>query len=1402
MVYVLQTDSNYRNLYELKQSSSDDIQSITYYLGNFRKSLSLSWLKRFVNHEPVASLSHVIRTMFWYCEHEYANVRVTSYGIVGALLVTLTPFDSWLMIKSYGAAITNYPISSRSSIAIINSFVFLSKYVPQVKMQDFLVYMPIIPYLESDVSDFLKYLPNSILDMGGLPFTIHERLLESIFKFCSSTPSSAFTNSIYNLMIINESLIEKLLPYLDNPNFNISFIHLCTLLFTKNRFFEGFKDEGQEKVFQIALRYISLNPLQFVEFECACVVCSLIIRNIRHKKDISIYRQRIIEVIPEAIPSHYQRLLLLLPISYQDIMNFSEISDSLKSAKISALGNLVLYYDDGVDVDRIAEYFLKFKDTFNDLYCSLVDTLTKCISIFFSKCKCSYHIELIQHLLGKENKNWVHDMSIVGLIEKLPQDKCEHLIPNYIRSSCDTLLRLQISPTKKLSNAALQTICKITSYRFIDYILQQVIGSNWVDDNISSHRFKLLCELSRIFPRADFTDFRRIAFECICFHESVYTLANIYSFLKNVEIEVVPDNVYEISISFIMSSYESYTQSRILVPDSLHIYNELPQSYIESFDTDIVSNPTFSHLALLNPVFECFEFIYRIPTNSIRDFQTILWMSISLIPIFGKKAIEKSSDLIMMFPEHRDMFYKIITEVILSVPKEEVLAASLKIILQDLLMLSTNIRILSEKILSDYNTITPELLFFAFKISQAYESSLSKNIDCLLSKNLNAITGTHLFFQISELLDISYLSLIPEDYQLSFIGLANQGNLIAQSLVSKYIDKHALNEWPLLNNSFCFELKCFLKRISFNSVNNFPEIDENHLDFLTQYDPEIIYPYFCLNPQRFAKIFIPKIWIFYSREFPLLNIEHTATISKELPYCSVRNMMGCFYGFARILPIEMINDIFDTIIKSNDICSLSLFAKYLIRTEQKIDTRILIQNASLFFKDHIIYDTLRFFGVFNSFKDIPLDLISILAKDPGFILNVDSFLSIQNFVFIKSLAIISPNSFLNSLIIKSVSKMKYIKIILSTMFETEYECELLHDYISQLILILFNDIKTQKKSLIFRLVTVSIQYFKSKKHNDEIHSVFTQLSQYTDLITDWIQGCLLSEISFLMNSIIINSNQLEIVYDFLNTLNSYEELPFLFFCSVYLRIKKPNYHIRGTHNPINYLEYGFPSISYHTIRSMNLLISPYMNLQIYGGFESYIYIISQRMREYSANFRTCASVIPFISKVIMNKDLFGIQGDLLMNFTSVFLSNTSSPAFSSSIPLFNQLFSLYPSMKHDVFQIEYCNSEIIDILSVVLSNHHDITANAIKYFFKFPTVEFAESIAKEIQESRIEEVINTSFSPSQNVIPFLVLFKKLSNNLRDTALLLTNNFPNTKRKRVIRASLQGEKLVFLDLIDL
>lgn len=877
MGYLIQKDELFKILYEAQEGKTNPPPSkLCSTLGSFRKQLSLDWLNKIKKHDPKSCLTCAIVTVLKYTDNPDASVRVIAYSTLGAMLLCVATFDPILFILAFGNATSQTPISSRPSMAIINMFVYLSRFVSSVKLQEFIIVVPVINHFKADISDFLKHLPQTIPMMKDLPLTFHQCLLNTLLISCSKRLNSSFTGAVYSLVSLNKPfLVSNFKKIVIENKLNSVIVCLGPTFIGDREIYELLEEDGRELFLSIALNEFMREPPGFTEFEASCLTCSQFLRYARDTDKYESLHQRIFTHLQKSYPPHFRRLKLLLPMSLEEILKVHEDTDSMKAAQNFALASYYVDNQGKTDSDYLAQIFYSFRFSRNDLYCSLIESFAKCINLFLIHCKEKFHVKLLKWILKKKNINWVHDMAVANLLNDIDCYLCVKMISDFFKLAINKLLEFSLSPNNRLFGASITAIKHIVSYDTLHELLSTIIRCDWIDEFSVSRRFELLSTLASIFVSEEFLLFIPIAFECILFFRSTNVVSNACSFLSKVKVDSIPDVIRTFCLDFIASNFESFTHTSMQIPVSGYEVPDASPNYLDTIDTDIVTNPAFDHESSLIPIRNCFHFCCTLPLDVLKDTDVFFWFCIELVPLFPQEALEKAFEIQDYKSVNEEILWKILFQTFKTSSKDSVTATCCKLLSRSQHSIPPNVDVMVEKYLIEQRSRDPDLLYYVFVLVDQLQHDKAINSVPSMIRGLEQKIASVLLFKLVLVIGREMVNAIDDKYAIALLQYANFYGAEYNDRVDKYLESTPFGEWPLDDDGMNSELITFLtnkqkEKKTKQFVGDFDKLDQQHLKFLVNHQKLFQLKGFSnfidQNPNLFSKIEISPIYQKHSKD--------------------------------------------------------------------------------------------------------------------------------------------------------------------------------------------------------------------------------------------------------------------------------------------------------------------------------------------------------------------------------------------------------------------------------------------------------------------------------------------------------------------------------------------------------
>ena len=145
--------------YENGDRPEFEMHDIFVLMTTFRRNLSFQWIESIREDLRIEMLTKVIMTLLSLADDKNTTLRLAAYSTIGTLILSVAPYSPSSFITAFADAIPWMSVSSKISIAIINSFISLMRFISPVRINTYIEKMPILHHFSADVSDFIQFLP-------------------------------------------------------------------------------------------------------------------------------------------------------------------------------------------------------------------------------------------------------------------------------------------------------------------------------------------------------------------------------------------------------------------------------------------------------------------------------------------------------------------------------------------------------------------------------------------------------------------------------------------------------------------------------------------------------------------------------------------------------------------------------------------------------------------------------------------------------------------------------------------------------------------------------------------------------------------------------------------------------------------------------------------------------------------------------------------------------------------------------------------------------------------------------------------------------------------------------------------------------------------------------------------
>lgn len=1389
MSFVVQKDELFRLLYEVSEGKTSAPNSkISSALGSFRKSLSLAWLESIKNHDPLGCLTTVILTILKFTEHQDASVRVTSYSILGALLLCVAPFDPNLFIRAFGVATGKTHASSRSSIAVINMFIHLSRFVSPVRLQEFIILVPVAHHFKADVTDFLKFLPQIIPEMKDLPISFHQSLLRTLIFSCSRKLNSNFTGAVSALITLNKP---KHVPYfkqlLINKNDPAAIVCLGPILIGDQEIFNLLEEDGRELFLSTALTEISKQSPGFTEFESACLTCSHFLRYSAGQTNYQDIHKRIFSQLRNDYPPHFSRLRMLLPLHFEDIFASDEKTDSMEAARLLALASFLNDHPEETDADEVASIFLKFKSSKNDLYCSLIEAYERCVPIFFQKCKKLYHIELLLFILKKKNINWVHDMAVANLLASIDPEYISQYLPNFFGLSVDRLLFFSLSQNNRLFSAAVSAIEQIVSYETLDTFLYKILQSDFLDEFIVVRRFELLSNLASVFKSDVFQYFVDIAFECLLLFDTVNVVARVCSFLSKIKVRYISNSVRTYCFNFLIANFESFTQKILEIPETENTIPVPSTSFLDTVDTDVVTNPSFEMNHALSPLRNCFNFLCSLSDDILRDLKSFFWICINLVPLFEKKAIEKAAAIEEKLKICPDIFWDVIFTTFSSTSKDSVAAECCRLFAITSRPLPPKIEVMVEKYLIEQRSNDPDLLYYCFVLVDQKQHDKAIQAAPTMITTISQQKASVLLFKLTLVIGRELLSTITEEYYIALLQFANAyGDTYAEK-VSKYLDNTPFHYWPIEDHEMNNELITFLKNRNVKvPVEDKEKMDALHWEFVANnkglFDRTGIADFILDNPKLFAKIdiksLISRSVVEYVFQLEEVDECHLATATPIIKSGHIFNSLAHLKSYLIFAESPLLQSQLDQILTlcQNNPEILSLIFQHSTKYNLEIPNNFILINQ--YIRNDIVFPHfVKYLHIkYKSIAEIPISLKRLIET------KVEQKLEpclplLKN----KDIVNLDPAFFLTFFTEQQVFNSCQYRHLMSLIQEgVEFDPVALHELIA-IHLSVYSGLNTNKKrALLLRFIAVVINSLFERNLIVEADLIIALLSASFEMIFEETFPTIEYEMSFLLPIVLrtetVQNKQFIQYIDKMMQETHYYSL-FLNVTSRLLCEKQICLTFINLETFKKQFESEIPSQIVQGLKGLRHFAAPSCKFTSIGIIHECAEVLTSRMARLAYYQATTVELVEVMKSLFATKNMFKLSDQFYQTFAMTYLLCPKLPCYNFALSVLHNYVLLYPSSVDVIFEQNFVNQNVADAFRNLIETCTSLTGlndRVCSFFVENPHTSLVNLIIETAEKSQsIESTFYFMFNKLTQVSNYSITFHHL-------LFMFSKKFPSIK----------------------
>jgi len=1341
-------------------------------MSKFRCSLSYHWMKKIENENLTKSLALILITFLKYTENNDSMIRISSYGILGALLLSVSPYAPNHFITAFSASLQQVSVGPRVSVAIINIFVYLTRYVSAVRMTDFVSKIEVLPHFSADMSDALKNLPNIIPLMNTLPVQFHQNILRSLTSMCGRSPNANFVSAVSSLIKLNPEVLSRdLIQFLSGNSLDEASILLGPYVLSDDIAYDTIGEFGRNMFISLSIIELQSKNLNLTKFESACLCLSIYLKRIKGTDEYRKCYDNILSVLPKDMPVVYRvRLYLLPPREFSDLLEDSNDSDQLRAAKIRALA-VYLNENELADADTVAELYNKFRNVENDLYTTLLESVAMCVSIFARRCNKKHHVLLIAFLLKRKGQNWVHDEALSKVI-----DSIDFLaFPQFEESALIRLMEFSLSLNDRLYKKAVESIIKFSSLHNLDILLEIIFKSDWFSENVIVRRFYLLSKLARVFCSSSlFSRFHEIAFEALTLFDSISVYSNIFSFLSYCPPKTISDSIRDISFSFIVKHYQAFSRHQMEGP--LKKYQEPIQekTFLENLDTDIVSNPLFSHRKALRHVKHCLQFLCKVPTSSFKDINVFFWICLGLVPVFDKMALEKATELFELKPDSFRLLYDQNLHILKTTSQDDVAASCMNLIIRSGFPIPQFVQDLAGNILRNNTSDNPDLIYLSFIIyDQVDHENAIQSIPTILER-LSIEEKNSLLFKLLNVGGRTIQSLILPENSISLVNHAIELPDVYLQKVCDYIYSKSFSSWTIKDQRISKCLIAVLAKCSKITISDFLSMDELHWKFVLSnpnyFVIEPIIDFINNNRSFFRKIDVSSLFPPPTTRNNFTLEQNSQTLISSLSpvinkgvLTNEDSLLISFFSFSTTrIEDQLLLKYFNKFIMSLSIEVIIPMFRYARRMKYCFNINTFSQNPILY-TDRVFPHYIALFsreGLINSFES---SIKQKIEKKLGYPIdpNLFSLLLKDNNIF--SLIDADPNYFLHFFENPPQYKAKFLLSVIKLMKSSLICFDLLLKLISA-YLPLYNQVESvRKKCVLMRFVNELLVYIdpKSKEYGELITIIGSNLS----VLMDSMIPSNVLDFSIMLQALVQYLNDSSSLFRFLSkqTVNQKVTQPFLSLHSYCSSVLKKNTSLMNITQIETLFDVVQPSVIMKILHSLRWFLRD-DNVYSVHFIRSLLPKINSILPFIVSNIGLAKVFSEFVYELLKNPNCECISKDFFQKIFITFLSDQKSAHFQSFLINAPLLTPYVPKIYDYIYS---CTLNLDSFYLVLEEVYHSVLQSVgdekMKVSFQAETMDRLINIF--VQEPSIRvgvfmlQLMLQTLDPDQ---AFLVLFAKLS----------------------------------------
>lgn len=1273
----------------------------------------------------------------------------------------------------------------------------------------------------SDFSEYISFFPNIIPRVADFPLDFKENVLGRLIQKCGKSPSYPFVRSVRLLIESDTQLAKRTISLCEDYKMHEAIIQICANMFSDRHIFDSLCDTTRnyyDFIVNLCVNKMKEEKITYGLFESIIRIFSFFLRYFCNTDKYQGYKDVIHSALNKDIDSKYRSKLFLLTEDIKDIQFSDTDYDSLKGAKLEVAVRCFLDREDLNTASALIDLFFQLIGCQNDLFCTYVEFFSKCSDIILTKYANDKAVAVLRYIFESKLGNWVQKETLVKFIGDVSPSIISRHIEDYERRVVDMLLEFSLDNSERLRTTANSVLVSFMSYELLPYTVSKLLYSDFLNEDICSRRFNLIASLSQNMNSSEFLCLRGMAFELLEYASEPETMSNIYIFLNNVPIDSITSSMVNYCYSIIEDTYQqfTYTSSKSDFPGSA--------STVESVDTDIIANTTFSHVSVLKLIQTAFQFLCSLQNINLLELDLFPLLE-RIWPLLDSHSVQSMFQYLESIGEEQDIFQKhfdIFYSLLHNSRDESVIAICLKYIINHELEEEIELELVISLFVQGKNIDILINCLLVINYMDPDESLRLAREKLENSTDLEIIPFISRIFSLSE----KFISLIFEMFDTGKIADNKKISLVTHitdddvynvsKYVYSYINTFPFSQWYLsdlsINKSIVKLIKS-LKQRNEDGIDNFTNTDLNflkrvdryiyvsidsyNLDFdhwkfiqdnLCVFNVEDIKKNICNHRDSIRKIDFPVellekekfhlddvcIQTDFSLSLSLLRGRFVKSLPLIISYLKFSSSESCSVA------TEYWDQIWSLILDSSSIDGVRSFLNYIrsnVDNERLNKYIIDISKHPVFSKNFYVISDLVSITKFSS--QVPNSHIKEMAESAlGSSLSNKLILDIHN-PLIKSLVRNDIGFYFQFIESFEKPKAKHImKICNIFTIGGKFEQKTFNAFLEK-SLNNFGSLSAKKRVAILRFLTLSIT-FCSESGKSEILDIFWEV------IIDFspkLSSSEHNELSFLLNQYArsnITNNLNKIIalttkkYIYSDTF-SYRVIYLPFTAYLYILSNSSTLESLDTEfltfqgDLLNIIlqvyQHEIPSYGRHAISAMIEFLKPYAPPVYQQMLISNCKVIMKHFDRYSYLSAISSYFVEFMNLVVKQE---GVDAGFIDQYKTDFLSKQDNSRISSEFVNFNlsEEFRVFSRTSLRVYR------------RILIKSDRDFTG-IVNCFVKNPTFLFAEFLLERVTDDYMRRKALVIFEKliyvildSYNYLPVFLIYHKLYRLLKDDSSMI------------------------------